>query len=286
MTEHKPRVEVPRLGAQTADTHAHLDMLDDPAGALERAAVAGVMYVATVVDVTESPLGTFDALGTWLADARQRMLEWGIPHPEPPVARIIVGVHPHNAKDYGPEVADRLRELARDPRVGAIGEMGLDFHYDHSPRDVQRRAFEAQLGLAHELGLPVAVHLREAHEEGIAILRSVGVPKAGCIIHCFTEGPNTADLLLELGCDLAFGGSVTFPKADVIREAAVSVPLDRMLAETDSPFMTAVPHRGRSNEPAWVAFTIARLAELKGLPVAEVAAATMANARRILGEDG
>jgi len=284
MDERKPRVEVPKLGAQTADTHAHLDMLDDPAGALERAAVAGVMYIATVADVTEAPLGTFDALGSWLSDATERMALWGVPHPMPPEMRIIVGVHPHNAKGYTPEIADTLQQLARDPRVGAIGEIGLDFHYDHSPRDHQRRAFEAQLALAHELDLPVAVHLREAHEEGIAILREQGVPKAGCIIHCFTEGPKTAEMLLEMGCHISFAGPVTFAKADIIRQAVEVVPLDRLLAETDSPFMTPVPHRGRSNEPAWVTFTVAMLADVKGLPAAEVATATLANARRLLGD--
>lgn len=283
MDERKPRVEVPKLGAQTADTHAHLDMLDDPAGALERAAVAGVMYIATVADVTEAPLGTFDALGAWIAEAQQRMALWGVPHPETPEMRIIVGVHPHNAKGFTAEVAETLSQLAKDPRVGAIGEVGLDFHYDHSPRDHQRRAFEAQVGLAQELGLPVAVHLREAHEEGIAILRDVGVPKAGCIIHCFTEGPKTAELLLEMGCHISFAGPVTFAKADIIRQAAEIVPLDRLLAETDSPFMTPVPHRGRSNEPAWVTFTVAALAEIKGLAPADVATATLANARLLLG---
>jgi TatD DNase family protein len=266
MTERKPRVEVPKLGAQTADTHAHLDMLDDPAGALERAAVAGVMFIATVTDVTEAPLGTFDALGTWLAEAQERMDLWGVPHPEAPTMRIVVGVHPHNAKGYTPEVAATLAELAKDPRVGAIGETGLDFHYDHSPRDHQRRAFEAQIALADELGLPISVHLREAHEEGMAIL-----------------GPKTADLFLEMGCHISFAGPVTFPKADVVRKAAGVVPLDRLLVETDCPFMTPVPHRGRSNEPAWVTFIVQAIAEIKDLDPAQVAVATLDNARAILG---
>jgi TatD DNase family protein len=284
MTERKPRVEVPKLGAQTADTHAHLDMLDDPAGALERASVAGVMFIATVADVTEAPLGTFDALGTWLAEAQERMDLWGVPHPEAPAMRIIVGVHPHNAKGYTPDVAATLTELAKDPRVCAIGETGLDFHYDHSPRDHQRRAFEAQVGLASELGLPVAVHLREAHEEGMAILRSVGVPKAGCVIHCFTEGPKTAELFLEMGCHISFAGPVTFPKADVIRKAVDVVPLDRLLVETDCPFMTPVPHRGRSNEPAWVTFVVEAIAEIKQVEPAQVAVATLDNARAVFGQ--
>jgi TatD DNase family protein len=283
MTERKPRVEVPRLGAQTADTHAHLDMLDDPAGALERACVAGVMFIATVADVTEAPLGTFDALDTWVSEAHDRMDQWGVPHPEAPEMRIIVGVHPHNAKGYTPDVAETLVELSKDPRVCAIGETGLDFHYDHSPREHQRRAFEAQIELAGQLGLPLAVHLREAHEEGMAILRSVGVPEAGCVIHCFTEGPKTAELFLEMGCHISFAGPVTFPKADVVRKAADIVPLDRLLVETDCPFMTPVPYRGRSNEPAWVAFTTQAIAEIKGVDPAKVAAATLDNARAVFG---
>jgi TatD DNase family protein len=275
--------DLPRLGAQTADTHAHLDMLDDPAGALERAAVAGVMFVATVADVTEAPLGTFDALPGWLDESQQRMDDWAIPHGEPPVIRIIVGVHPHNAKGYTDEIAGRLEELAADERVSAIGETGLDFHYDHSPRDHQRRAFRAQIELAHELGLPLAVHLREAHEEGYEILRELGVPKAGCLIHCFTEGPKTVERFLELGCYIAFGGMITFPKADKVRNACAEVPLDRLLAETDSPFMTPEPFRGRSNEPAWVTFTIQQMAEVRQAEPAEVAAAVMSNAQALLG---
>ncbi len=283
MTERKPRVLIPDLGASTADTHAHLDMLDDPAGALERAAVAGVSYIATIVDATEVPRGTFDSLSTWLDEAAARLEVWGDPHADAPDVRIIVGVHPHNAKDFTPEVSAALRGLAKDPRVGAIGEIGLDFHYDHSPREDQRRVFAEQLELARELDLPVAVHLREAHEEGMTILGNVGVPESGCIIHCFTEGPAAARMLLDMGCHISFGGPVTFNNADEIRSAAEVVPLDRLLAETDCPFMTPVPHRGRSNEPAWVTFTVAKLAEVKGLATAEVAAATLQNARCLLG---
>jgi TatD DNase family protein len=278
--------DLPALGARTADTHAHLDMLDDPAGALERAAVAGVMLVATVADVTEAPLGTFDALPVWNAQTAERMDEWGIPHAEPPEVRIIVGVHPHNAKGYTERVATELHELAADDRVVAIGETGLDFHYDHSPREFQVKAFRAQLELAHELGLPVAVHLREAHQEGLKVLREVGVPAKGCIIHCFTEGPKTAQLFLEMGCHISFSGTITFKNAGAARDAARLTPLERLLVETDCPFMTPEPFRGRSNEPAFVTFSVERLAAVREAETAEIASACMDNARLLFGLDG
>lgn len=274
---------LPVLGAPTADTHAHLDMLDDPAGALERAAVAGVMFVVTVADVTEAPLGTFDELPVWLSECERRFEEWDLPQVAPPAVRIIVGVHPHNAKGFTTDVQERLLTLAKDPRVGGIGEIGLDFHYDHSPRDHQRRAFEAQLETARILNLPISVHLRESHEEGLAMLRNQGIPEAGCVIHCFTEGPKTAELFLDLGCDISFAGPVTFAKAETIREAVASVPLENLLAETDSPFMAPAPHRGRPNEPAYVTFTIEKIAEIKVTSPADVAASIMANARRVFG---
>jgi TatD DNase family protein len=283
MTDAKKNVDPPLLGGQTADTHAHLDMLDDPAAALMRAACTGVTFVATVADVTESPLGTFDALPVWLEHTAERMTEWGIAHPEAPEVRIVVGVHPHNAKGYTGEVAIRLEKLASDPRVAAIGETGLDFHYDHSPRDWQFHAFRAQLEMAHRLELPVVVHLREAHKDGLAVLREMGVPPAGCIIHCFTEGPKTAELFLEMGCYISFSGVTTFKKAESVRKAAAVVPLDRLLVETDSPFMTPEPYRGTSNQPAWVTFTAQRIAEVRGIAPSEVAAATLENAMAVLG---
>jgi TatD DNase family protein len=283
MTENKKNIDPPRLGAQIADTHAHLDMLDDPAAALMRAAFTGVTFVATVADVTEAPLGTFDTLPVWLEHCVDRMAEWGIAHPEAPEVRIVVGVHPHNAKGYTGEVAIRLEKLASDERVAAIGETGLDFHYDHSPRDWQFHAFRAQLEMAHRLELPVVVHLREAHKEGLAVLREMGVPKAGCIIHCFTEGPKTAELFLEMGCYISFSGSVTFKRAEAIRKAAAMIPLDRLLIETDSPFMTPEPYRGTSNQPAWVTFTAAHIARIREMDAAEFAGAVDQNARAILG---
>jgi len=197
--------------------------------------------------------------------------------------RLIVGWHPHNASAGDDALFARLRELAADPRVGGFGELGLDFHYDHSPRDDQRAWFRRHLELAREVGLPVEIHLREAHDEGLALLREVGVPEAGCIIHCFTEGPELAERFLELGCHISFAGPVTFKKAEALREAARIVPLDRLLVETDCPFLAPHPYRGRPNEPAFAVLNAATVADVKGVAHAEVAAAALENARTLFG---
>ena len=271
-------VVLPRLGAPTADTHAHLDMLADPGGALARAARAGVSLVCTIVDLTEEPEVTFDGLAGWLAEESAGLV--------PPDVRLILGVHPHNASAYDAAMHENLRATAlathAAPVVG-LGELGLDFHYDHSPRDAQRDAFRRQLSLAHELGLPVTVHLRDGHDEGLAILQECGVPQAGCIIHCFTEGPRTAERFLALSdaVYISLAGPVTFSKAQQIRDALQVVPLDRMLLETDSPFLAPAPYRGEPNEPAFTVLNAARIAEVLGLDTATVASRCLANARRV-----
>jgi TatD DNase family protein len=278
----KELVDLPDLGAEVADTHAHLDMLDDPAEALERAALAGVTFVMTVVDVTEEPERTLDGLGDWLARAADRLADRDDPR-EPPEVRIVIGCHPHNAEHFDEQAEERLRELVRDPRVAAIGETGLDFHYDHSPRDDQRRAFRIQLDIAREHGLPVVVHLRDAHEEGIGVLADTGLPSAGCVIHCFTGDAALASRFVELGCYVSFAGPTTFKKAEMIREAAAALPIERVLVETDCPFLAPVPYRGRINEPAWVTLTAAVLAEAKDVSPSEFATATTATARTLFG---
>lgn len=279
-------VVLPRLGAPTADTHAHLDMLADPVGALERAARAGVTLVCSIVDLTEEPEYTLERLAGWLAAAGAG-LESG---PDGPLAvpevRLILGVHPHNAVRYDDAMHGRLRALALavpGRLVVGLGELGLDYHYEYSPREAQRDAFRRQLSLAHELSLPVTVHLRNAHDEGLEILREAGVPKAGCIIHCFTEGPDMALKFLDLSPSvmISFAGPVTFAKAQQIRDSLSVVPLERILAETDSPFLAPAPFRGEANEPAFVTLNVARIAETLGKPAAEVAAATYANARSV-----
>lgn len=273
---------LPELGAPSVDAHAHLAMLDDPAAALVRASRAGIALVATVVDLTETPEVTLDGLAGWLYRAAGHLSAEGREVPE---VRIIAGWHPHNASGGDAALLDRLRDLAADPRVGGLGELGLDYHYDHSPRDEQRSWFRRHLELAHEVGLPVEIHLREAHDEGLAILREVGIPAAGCIIHCFTEGPELAERFLELGCFISFAGPVTFKKADALREAARIVPLDRLLVETDCPFLAPHPYRGRSNEPAFAVLNAAMIAEVKAIEPAEVATAALGNARVLFGRE-
>jgi TatD DNase family protein len=248
-------------GVPVADTHAHLDMLEDPALALARAARAGVTFVATVADPSEDASRTYDSLPEWLAAASAVLASaGGVGRAlEPPEVRIILGVHPHNAKDLTPQVEVELIRLASDARTTAIGEMGLDYHYDHSPREVQRSAFRRQLELAVEMNLPAVVHLREAHTDGEAIMR-------------------------EMGCLVSFAGPVSFKKADEIREAAHAVPSGRILTETDSPFMAPEPFRGRTNEPALVVFTAARMAAARGEQLGEFAEHAYAAALGILGE--
>jgi TatD DNase family protein len=275
-------VVAPDLGGPVADTHAHLDMLEDAGAALANAARAGVDFIATVADPSEEASRTFDELPIWYARARELLDVAGLAETPLPNVRTIVGVHPHNAKDLTPEVEVELIRLARHALTSAVGEIGLDYHYDYSPRDAQREAFRRQLEFAHELGLPAVVHLREAHEDGEAILREVGLPEAGCILHCYNLGPALLGRFLALGCTVSFAGPATFKKADDVREAAAMVPSDRILTETDCPFMAPEPFRGRKNEPAFTVFTAARLAEARGEGAADFAAAAYANARRLL----
>jgi TatD DNase family protein len=193
---------------------------------------------------------------------------------------VSAGVHPHEARLFDESVFDELAGLAREGRIVAIGEVGLDFHYDHSPRPVQREVFRRQVRLAREVGLPLIVHTREADEETAAILAEEGAGEAGGVIHCFTGGLALAQAALDLGFLISFSGIVAFPRAETIQEVARTVPADRMLVETDAPFLAPPPYRGKRNEPAYVARTAEKVAELWGLPVDEVGEITTENARR------
>ncbi|HEX5365847.1 MAG TPA: TatD family hydrolase [Acidimicrobiales bacterium] len=194
----------------------------------------------------------------------------------PGVVWATVGLHPHDAR-LG---LDGLDELLGEPGVVAVGECGLDYHYDHSPRDQQRRVFAAQVGLAHEHDLALVVHTREAWDDTFAVLDAEGVP-ARTVFHCFTGGPGEAEACLARGGYLSFSGIVTFPSAGDVRAAAAACPLDRALVETDSPYLAPVPHRGRPNRPALVPVVGAGLAAAMGVAVDEVAQATWATAERV-----
>jgi TatD DNase family protein len=191
-----------------------------------------------------------------------------------------VGVHPHDAAKATPETFAAMETLAAETKVLAIGEIGLDYHYDFSPRDVQREVFVAQLELAARAGKPIVIHTREAWEDTMLVLRE-HCSGAG-IIHCFSGGPAEARQALDLGFCLSFGGVITFPKAEALREAARMTPEDRLLLETDAPYLAPVPKRGKRNEPAFLVETARRLAEVRGTSPERIAETTTANFERLL----
>jgi TatD DNase family protein len=197
-----------------------------------------------------------------------------------PFIYATIGVHPHDASKATPETWTRMRELAAHPKVLAVGEIGLDYHYDFSPRDVQRAVFERQLALAAECARPIVIHTREAWDDTLDMLRAHW--RGGGIMHCFTGGEAQARQALDLGFHLSFGGVLTFPKAEEVRQAARLAPLDRILIETDCPYLAPVPHRGKRNEPAFVVETARRLAEVRGVPHEAIAEATTRNFERLL----
>jgi len=236
------------------DSHCHLAdaaFADDVGDVVRRARGAGVSGGLCI-------LAYGDAAEATRAD-RVRDL-W-------PGLRFAIGVHPHQAHEFAgreAEVADAVRAaLSGTPGVCAIGEVGLDYHYDFSPRDVQRSVFRAQIGLARETGLPVVVHTREADADTIGIIRDEGAGKVSGVFHCFSGTEDLANDALELGFLLSFSGMVTFPRAESIRAIAADTPADRLLVETDCPYLAPVPMRGARNEPAWVVRTAERLAELR-----------------------
>jgi TatD DNase family protein len=204
-----------------------------------------------------------------------------------PETRVSIGVHPHAAHAYA-EDPERAAAVVREqfsgtPSARAIGEIGLDYHYDHSPREVQQRVFRAQLRVARELDRPVVIHTREADEDTLAILRQEGQGVVRGVLHCFTGTADLARAGLALGFYISIAGIITFPKATELRETARQVPLDRLLAETDSPFLAPVPYRGKRNEPAHVTQVVAALANLHGVTAGELALRTTANFHSLFG---
>ncbi len=190
---------------------------------------------------------------------------------------VTIGVHPHEAAEAEPDYIEQLRALAANPKVLAIGEIGLDYHYDFSPRDVQRDVFARQLELARELELPVAIHMREATQDTLAILKEHGISHG--VMHCFSGSAETAQICVDMGLYLSFTGSVTFKNARKVVEAANVVPLDRLMAETDCPYLSPEPVRGRRNDPSNVRYVIEKLAEIKGIAPDEMAEANISNAK-------
>jgi len=247
------------------DTHCHLDMVEDFDGALERMRAAGVEHAVTIgVDRTSSEWA--------VRAARTHDQIWA-----------TVGLHPHDAKDQTDELMSYLEQLAAtEEKVVGVGEAGLDYHYDNSPREKQREVFAKQVEIAARVRKALVIHSREAWDDTFSILASAGAPER-VVFHCFSGGPDEARRALDVGASLSFAGVVTFKNAGDLREAAALAPLDRIVVETDAPFLTPVPHRGKANEPAYVSLVASAIAAVKGVADDEVARATSQNAARLFG---
>ena len=254
--------------AALIDSHCHLDFADfgaDLAAVLGRARDAGLVTLVCI------------GSGRDIASARSAVALAG----READIYATVGIHPHDVARMGEDDWTELGQLATAPRVVGIGETGLDYHYNHSPKDVQQAAFRRFIQLAHASKQALVCHIRDAHADAAAILTAERVPTRGGVIHCFTGNPEDARAYLELGMYLSFSGILTFKKAADIQAAAKLAPLDRVLVETDAPYLAPIPHRGQRNEPAYVVKTVEFLAALKGVSYEDVAAATTANARAL-----
>ena len=258
---------MPEPKLSLVDSHNHIDMPHfdgDRDAVVARAREAGVtdLLIAGGVDAEDG-----------LRRALRIAEELEVP--------VSAGIHPHEARLATEAIYDELRALAREGRIVAIGEVGLDFHYDHSPRDVQREVFRRQIRLARDVGLPLIVHTREADEESAMILEQESAKEAGGVIHCFTGGEELARRALALGFYISFSGIVAFPRAETIQAVARTVPEDRLLIETDSPFLAPPPHRGKRNEPAFVVEVARKVAGLRGTTAEAVGAAAKRNFDRL-----
>ena len=249
------------------DSHCHLDFPDfatEREAIVARARSAGVETMLTI--------GTrLDEFATVRAIAEAHNEIW-----------CSVGVHPHEAKDYAALAPQQLVALAAHPKVVGIGETGLDFHYDLSPRDIQERLFRTHIAASRETGLPLIIHAREADGEVAGILDEERPPPG--VMHCFSSGRPLAEAALALGFYISISGIVTFRNAEELRAIVRDVPLDRLLVETDAPYLAPSPYRGKRNEPAYVAATAAAVAELKGIELQHLAATTSANFFRLFGK--
>lgn len=265
--KHKFReVPAPKLPAAVADTHAHLEMLQRPAANLARCALYGVEFVVAMCDPSEDAETTLASVDAWREEAAQLLMEADLDQyvQKVPHIRVAMGVHPHNASRYDDAMEALLAEKLHDVRICALGEVGLDYYYDLSPRETQREVFRRQIRLAKQAGIPLILHMREAHDEGFVILEEEGFPEAGVLLHCFNLDSVALAPWALAGCYIAYGGPLTFKKADEVREGATRVALNRLLTETDSPYMTPEPMRGIECGPEHVIFTAEKLCEVRG----------------------
>ncbi|HSI05994.1 MAG: TatD family hydrolase [Myxococcota bacterium] len=198
-----------------------------------------------------------------------------------PKIYATAGIHPHDAAKATDADVSAIAAAARHVKVVSVGEIGLDYYYDFAPKDVQGSVFARQIAIAHDVDKPIMLHVRDAHEDAWKILDEAGVPKAGGIVHCFTAGPREADEYLKRGMHLSIPGVVTFPKSVELQEAVKMIPLERMLVETDTPYLAPVPFRGKRNEPAYVVHTASKIAELRGSTQQAIGEATRRNALAI-----
>jgi TatD DNase family protein len=259
--------QLDNAAAQVVDSHCHIDMPQfdaDRDEVVARAREAGVLEMLVVGGVDEEA-------------SHRRALKVAESFALPATA----GLHPHEARLGDETVYGELRGLAREGRIVAIGEIGLDFHYDHSPREAQREAFRRQVRLARDVGLPIVVHTREADAETIEILEGEEAAETGGVIHCFTGGLELARRALALGFYVSFSGVVAFPRSEVIQQVARETPEDRLLVETDAPYLAPPPHRGKRNEPAFVVDVARRVAELRGTPPDALGRAVCVNYSRL-----
>lgn len=268
MSKNKKELAYPVLpaGCRLVDTHCHLDMnayQGDLEQVLNQAAARGVTRIITV--------GIDPASSRRAVDLAEKY----------PGVSATVGIHPHNLGELTADSLAGLRELAGHPKVVAFGEIGMDLHYDYFFADLQRSCFTRQVELARELALPLVIHDRDAHDQVLAVLRECGPFPAGGVMHCFSGDAALAEAVLALGFYVSVPGVVTFAKSVQLQEAIRHTPLDRLLLETDGPYLAPEPRRGRRNEPALLLFTAARVAELKGIALAELAKATTANAEKL-----
>jgi len=249
------------------DSHCHLDFPDfdgELDAVITRASEAGVGYMLTIC----THVSRFERVRA-VAAGRANL-------------RCSVGIHPHNVAEEPTVSADQLIEIAQSAEVVAFGETGLDFYYDHSPRDAQETSFRTHIAAAREVGLPVIVHSRDADERTAAVLTDEHAKGAfSGVLHCFSSGPELARAALDLGFYISASGIITFKKADELRAIFQDVPLDRLLVETDAPYLAPVPKRGKRNEPAYTAHTAEMLAEIKGVSAAQLADATTDNFFRL-----
>jgi len=252
------------------DSHCHLDSAEfdaDRDAVIERALAAGVEHMMAIGTGHGPP--DLEA-GVRLADRHAAFY-------------ATVGIHPHDAAKANPGDLKRLRDLLAHPKVLALGEIGLDYHYDFSPRDTQKAVFIEQMAIAADAAKPIVIHTREAWDDTLELIEQHWTPHGiGGIMHCFSGGPDEARRAIDLGFYLSFGGIVTFPKSLAVQEAAKTAPRDRILIETDAPYLAPVPQRGKRNEPALMVHTARKLAELRGESYQELSTATTENFRRLL----